>query len=168
MSSFNERFDPAREWEQKLRDKLRERGWKADLFGQGQLSDEWRHLLRGYADSYQRPALVRWMPDIITIVPTDLNTLAFIDAKTGTGNTGNYSVEINAHQAAKAFEDVFHVRVLFVWEDGGVLTTDDIEMRHCKRHDGDGTRGSGTPFYLVKNRFAAVFKDVFPYETDLF
>lgn len=162
MSNFNQRFGVARAWELGLRDKLRERGYSADLFGQGQLSDYWHKMLQGYRDSFDRPTLVRWMPDIIAATPDDPSSIVFIDAKTGTAKTGNYSVEINAHNSALAFENLLYVPVLFVWQDGGVLTTHAIGDRHFTRKDGANTTGSGTSFYLVQKRFATSVGARFP------
>lgn len=161
MSSFQERFRDARQWELDLRDKLRERGWIADLFGQALLTEQWRRILGAYSDSFGRPAIMRWMPDLITSAPDDPRTVKLIDAKTGDASTGNYSIEVDAHKAALAFENVMYVPVLFVWKDG-VLTTHDVEHKHFKRLDGSNTNGSGTPFFLVKKQFAKKPDNVFP------
>lgn len=161
MSNFHTRMANARKWEVELCQRLRDRGWVADLFGQGQLTEYWRTMLTGYRDSYGRPTLVRWMPDIIAAREGDPASLAFIDAKTGMASTGNYSVEINAHQAARAFENLLYIPVFFVWEDGGVLSTHTIENRRFNRHDGGNTNGSGTAFYLIRKQFATTFKQQF-------
>lgn len=162
MTTFAERMNPARAWELNLLDWLRKQGYSADLFGQGQLSDYWRGMLCGYRDSFGRPALIRWMPDIIAAVPDDPTTIVFIDAKTGNGNTGNYSIEINAVSAALAFENLLYVPVLFVWQDGRVLSAYEISNRRFKRMDGADAKGSGTAFYLIKRDFATPVREKFP------
>jgi len=161
MTTYAQRSKPAQAWELELVEKLRKAGWDAELWGQILLSDKWHNALREYRDSYGRPALIRWMPDIIAVRLDDMNSLTFIDAKTGSSErTGNHSVEINSHQAAKAFEAYFHIPVLFVWSDGA-LSTHDIENRHHSRRDGAGTNGSGTAFYLIDHTFATPLRDIF-------
>ena len=57
--SIDQRMREARKFERTVFDVLRSRGWTADPFGQGQLSQDIRAKLR------QVKTPVRWMPDII-------------------------------------------------------------------------------------------------------
>ena len=54
--SFDQRIREAHQFERTVLDALRVRGWTAELFGQGQLSEDVRAILR------QVETPVRWLP----------------------------------------------------------------------------------------------------------
>ena len=76
--SFTQRMREARKFERTVVDALRVHGWIAEPFGQGQLSESVRAILR----QVKTPA--RWMPDIIGCKRYPVRTLTvFVDAKAG-------------------------------------------------------------------------------------
>ena len=165
MSGFADRFVPARQWEDELIGKFRNRGWLAAPFGQAQIPEEMRPHLWQWADDYGRPTLLRWTPDIIAVRPTPQPFVCLVDAKTENArNQGsdNYSVEVRAVDAGLAIIRDWHMPVYYVWSDFGVLTPDAVLNRHGRRMDGDKADGSQTAYFLVAKRWALKAYDVFP------
>ena len=165
MTSFAERFEPARAWEAELIERLRSRGWLAAPFGQAQIPDEMRPHLWRWADNYGRATLLRWTPDIIAVRPTATPSVCLVDAKTESPKnqaSPNYSVEVNAVDAGLAIVRDWHMPLFYVWPDGGVLTPHLVANRWHRKLDGSGASGSQTAFYLVAKRWAMRVCDVFP------
>lgn len=153
---FMRRLDQAQEFEQKVIAELIARGWQAEGFGQGQLSEEMRDVIR----RVNTP--VRYMPDIIACKRFPARTLlVFIDAKAGDKwrETGNHDVETAALDAAEKWVALSECPYYFVFPDGGVLEPPALrELGQPGRFRGIG---SGTPFLLVPRsactRFNAIF-----------
>jgi len=165
MSGFDDRFRPAKQWEDELIERLQQRGWLAGPFGQAQIPEEMRPHLWRYLDDYGRTTLLRWTPDIIAVKPTRSPFCCLIDAKTESEknqNSLNYSVEINAVDAGLAIVRDWHLPLFYVWRDGGVLTPSDVANRWSRKMDGAGAGGSQTAYYLVAKRWAKDVRTVFP------
>lgn len=144
MTTFVERLQQATRHESAVLDALRRRGWTAELFGQGQLSEGVRNLLR------RTRSPVRWMPDIVACRQFPSKTLVvFVDAKSGERwrDTGNHDIEVAAVNAALAFHEFSECPVYYVFADYGVLSPAQIiELGTPGSWRGSG---SGTPFLLV-------------------
>jgi hypothetical protein len=153
---FSRRLEVAKEFEQKVIAELTLRGWLAEPFGQGQLSDEMREIIR----RVNTP--VRWMPDIICAKRlTATTSLRFIDAKAGDKwrETGNHDIEAAALDGAEKWESMSGCPVHFVFNDGGVISP--TVFRELAAPGTFRGLGSGTPFLLVTReacqRFDAVY-----------
>jgi hypothetical protein len=162
MSRFEERYNPGREWEIELAAGLEDRGWKVCEFGQGQLTDAAHKALRNWSDSYGRPSLIRWLPDLLA---WRAGEVYMIDAKTESERqktSQNVSIELDAMQVGTHIETVLNTPMLFVWRDGAA-TPRTISNRWHTRRDGRNTNGSGTSFLLVAKEhltpLSAVFGD---------
>lgn len=165
MSGFSDRMEPAAQWESKLIDILRQRGWLAAPFGQAQIPAEFRPHLARWLDDYGHSTLLRWTPDIIAVRPAEKPFVCLIDAKTENErnrDSANYAVEINAVDAGLAIVRSWHMPLFYAWPDGGVLTPEVVLNRWNRKLDGTGTSGSGTAFYLVAKRLARRQSEVFP------
>lgn len=143
--SFQKRMELARRHEERVLDSLNRRGWFAEFFGQGQLSEEMRSYLR------EVDTAVRWMPDIIASRRAANRTqLIFIDAKAGDRylKTGNHDIEVAALDSAERWIELSGDKCpyYFVFEDGGVATPDRI--RDTGKPGPYYGRGSGTPFLV--------------------
>lgn len=156
ITAFERRLERAVAFEEKVTATLIERSWRAERFGQGQISEEMRELLR------EVDTAVRWMPDIIAARRFAAGMrLVFIDAKAGERwrDTGNHDVETKALIGAELWREYSGCETYFVFTDGGVITPATFrEMAEPGRYVGNG---SGTPFYLVPtvacSKFSAVF-----------
>lgn len=155
--SFNVRLGAARELETKVIAGLESRGWFAWAFGQEQIPEQGRDILRRYKDDAHRPSLIRWMPDILALRETHRPQVALIDAKGGDGP--RYAIETRSLEAAEIFVGRLHTPVFFVCRGGGVLTPRDIRERGWPGPE--STKGSGTPYLLVDKRWAQKFDAVF-------
>lgn len=146
MNAFHRRLEEAKKHEAFVRVLLQIRGWTAEPFGQGQLTDAMRDHLRNIDTA------VRWMPDIIAAKRFANRTLvAFIDAKAGDRwkETSNHDIEISALKAAEKWIELSGEQCpyYFVFGDTGVLTPEDV--RGLGRRGSYYGNGSGTPFLLV-------------------
>lgn len=153
---FMRRLDLAQEFERKVIAELVSRDWQAEGFGQGQLSEEMREVIR----RVNTP--VRYMPDIIACKRfTGKTLLIFIDAKAGEKwrETGKHDVETAALDAAEKWVALSDCPYYFVFPDGGVLTPAVLrELGEPGRFRGVG---SGTPFLLVPRTVCTHFNTVF-------
>lgn len=144
MTTFAARMAEAALHEQAVLNEIRCRGWIAEPFGQGQLPERVRDLLRKHSST-----LVRWMPDIIAMkqFPNGMQ-LRFVDAKAGNKweTTGNHDVEIKALESADAFYSYAKAPVYFVFTDMGAAAPEDIwDVGWQGPNYGNG---SGTPYLL--------------------
>lgn len=160
MTTFAARMAPALEFEIAVIERFNSTGWRAFPFGQSQLPDECRDLLRRYEDGSRRPCLIRWMPDVIAFnVQTRRTYVALIDAKV-CGDRPNYAVEMSAAETAEAFTDRLYTPTFFVFDDWRVMTPREVRQRG--RAGPNRSNGSGTPYYLIEKGFSRPFAEVFP------
>ena len=161
MSDFQERMGLAAPWEGALIAALRAWDWTACPYGQGMLSADVRDALRVIATP------IRWHPDIIAVRG---DVACFVDAKAGTQETPNHSIE---QSSLAAFNDWYlHARlpVVVCWE---VIRANGRRSADCAftwdlLADGAPLRkmpyrgdGSGTSGYLWPKRRCRRFGDVF-------
>lgn len=150
------RLERAQEFEQKVVAALVERDWQAEGFGQGQLSEDMREVIR----RVNTP--VRYMPDIIACKRLVTGTrLVFVDAKAGDRwkDTGKHDVETAALDAAEKWVTLSECPYFFVFGDGGVLTPD--VLRELGQPGTFRGVGSGTPFLLVPRAACTPFGAIF-------
>jgi hypothetical protein len=158
VNDFRARFGAGVQWEKQLPDKLAVWGWDTTLFGQAQIPENFRDVLRDYEDSYGRPSLIRWLPDLLA---TRSGQICLIDAKTDSGSTPNYAVELDALRVGKAIVDHMFTPVYYVWPDGNVLTPRLVEQKVNRQMDGKNAKGSRTTFLLVDKCWALKAERVF-------
>lgn len=140
--SFANRMACAHKWEQDVAATIRQYGWGCEPFGQGQLSDNARGILR----HVQTP--LRWIPDLIAY--RDPYDVALFDCKWGRTDTPNWSIEIAAVESDINFFEFCGLPIYYVWPDYTCSTPDSVFEVGLRRAEGwhDGA-GSGTPYYLV-------------------
>jgi hypothetical protein len=163
MRTFLERMASASEFELTVLDALRDRGWSAERFGQGQLGENLRDHLR----KVDTP--VRWMPDIIAAKPFAARTIVvFIDAKAGQRyrDTGNHDLEVSALESAERWIEYSSDACphYFVFQDWGVTTP--AVVRELGWRGSWRGFGSGTPFLLFPVTACRPFDAIFgePYK----
>lgn len=158
MNDYRARFEAGSQWEKELPTKLAAWGWSVTPFGQAQIPEAFRTVLRDYEDSYGRPSRIRWLPDHIAARP---GQLCLIDAKTERSDTSNYAVELDAFEVGKLIVDHMFTPVYYVWRDGGVMTPRIVEQKVNRQLDGKNANGSRTSFLLVDKSWALKAERVF-------
>lgn len=141
--NFQRRMAQAVSHEDAVIEQLRQRGWLAERFGQGQLPGHVREQLRDIDTD------VRWMPDIIAMKSYPVGPqLRFIDAKAGDKwrTTGNHDIEIRALESAEAFYVYAKWPVYFVFSDMSIAAPE--EIREFGRPGPFYGNGSGTPYLI--------------------
>ena len=161
MTGFAGRLQTAIKFEDQLIERLNATGWQAFHFGQSQLPEACRAYLTRFEDGSRRPALIRWMPDVITFrqYPNGRVFVALLDAKV-CGDRPNYAIEMSAAETAEVFTDKLYTPTFFAFDDWRVLTPREVRQRG--RMGPAPVNGSGTPYYLVEKRYSRPFADVFP------
>jgi hypothetical protein len=161
VTTFAERMVPASKFEEELVDRLNGAGWRAFRFGQSQLPEECREYLTRFEDGARRPALIRWMPDVITFraFPNGRVFVALLDAKVCAGRP-SYAVEMSAVETAEVFTDRLFTPTFFAFDDWRILTPREVRQRG--RVGPHSPNGSGTPYYLVEKQFSRPISEVFP------
>lgn len=141
--SFDARLVKATAFEDAVIEKLRECGYLADRFGQGQLPERQRALLR-FHDTQ-----VRWMPDIACSRRFAKSSLfMFLDAKAGDTylRTGNHDIEKASLDALVEWKRFSKLPTFIITSDWKVHDPERI-LNLCWSGYFRGT-GSGTPFVL--------------------
>jgi hypothetical protein len=154
--SFDQRIRKAHEFECTVLDALRVRGWTAELFGQGQLFEDVRAILR------QVKTPVRWMADIIGCKKFAARTLTvFVDAKAGElwRRTNKHDVEQSAAESAHRWAEFSNCPVYFVFTDWSV--TIPATVLELDERGPDYGNGSGMPFLLVPRIACTTFDAIF-------
>src|SRR5262249_21810206 len=154
--SFELRIRKATQFERRVLDALRARGWTAELFGQGQLPEDVRAHLR------QVDTPVRWMPDIIACKEYPVRALTvFVDAKAGERwrQTNKHAVEQSAAESANRWKEFSNCDTYFVFTDWSV--TIHSTVLELDERGPDYGNGSGTPFLLVPRVACTPFDAVF-------
>lgn len=153
---FERRLEVATAFEVKVVAALVERGWRAERFGQGQLSEEMREIIKKVNTK------VRYMPDVIAAKDFSAKTrLVFVDAKAGDKwqETGNHDIEAAALDGAEKWQQFSECPVYFVFANGDTITPQNFREM-CKPGRFRGI-GSGTPFLLVTRSACSPFNVVF-------
>jgi hypothetical protein len=159
--SFAERMATASTHEIAVKQRLNDRNWQAELFGQILLPPNLRDLLKQYSDDYGNPTLLRWLPDILAgYLRPGRAYCCLIDAKTCGPNQKNYAVEKSAIDALAILTQALHIPSFFVFDDWGVLTAHIIQQRGWSGPDHGN--GSGTAYFLVERRYSLPFDRIFP------
>lgn len=159
IDNFQNRLAVAKQHEWNVMRNLHIRCWLAEPFGQGQLSDGMRDLIKGVRSH------VRYLPDIIAAETGQRahGRLVFIDAKAGETflRTGNHDIESAALDAAKCWAHFAGAccEVYFVFGDGGVISPDGAATQARQGHYRGN--GSGTPFVLIPASSCVPFPVVF-------
>lgn len=152
--SFTTRFHDAAKWEQALMGDLTRIGWNVAPFGREQIPQKMRPELINWRDKDGHPTGIRWLPDMIATCPTT-GEFCLIDAKSeGRSNTCNFAIEVAAVETGMALVTHLRTPVFYVWPGGLTLTPRSVFDNQHACLDGNGARGSGTPFYLIDKSFA--------------
>jgi hypothetical protein len=153
---FERRLEAATVFEVKVVAALIERDWRAERFGQGQLSEEMRDVIRQVQTS------VRYMPDVIAAKKFKaVNRLMFVDAKAGEKyrETGNHDVETAALEGAEKWQQFSDCPVYFVFTNGDTITPQ--VFRELGKPGPYRGVGSGTPFLLIPRSACTPFDATF-------
>ena len=158
--TFQQRFGGGRGWEVELAEGLVARGWQVCEFGQGQLDDNAHQALRSWTDTYGRPSLIRWLPDLLAWRD---RLVYMIDAKSETAKNAasdNVAIELDAFAVGLSIEKVLNTPMLYVWK-AGAATPRTIENRWHRRLDGGKADGSGTAFILMDKKYLTPLPQIF-------
>lgn len=156
MNGFARRLEVATAFEERVVAALIERDWRAERFGQGQLSTEMRDIIR----RVKTP--VRYMPDIIAAKRFSAHTrLVFVDAKAGDRwkDTGKHDIETAALDGADLWQQYSGCDTYFVFSNGDTITPQ--TFRELAAPGTFRGSGSGTPFMLATRAACSRFDDVF-------
>lgn len=156
--TWHERRALAEPFEDHVIGLLRDSGWDAERFGQGQLSETMRLHLR----QIKPPTAVRWLPDIIAGRTTALrtSTIRYVDAKAGETwrKTGNHAVEVSPVNADDEWQLYSGTEVFYVFTDGGVATPERVRATGWKCC---GVGPHRTDFWLFPRVACKPFEAVF-------
>lgn len=147
--TFAQRMAAATAHECAVAERLAGAGYEVCPFGQSQIPDGVRDVLR------TSDCEIRWLPDLLAV---RAGRVLWIDAKGGTSQTANYSIEVAAlrchRKLAVAGYPVVIVWGDFRWNYAGDLIPDDLI---AGTYSGNG---SGTPFALVKKLMARPWSEL--------
>ena len=100
---------------------------------------------------------IRWMPDIIACRDS---VVILVDAKEAQRlDTPNWTIEAAAFDAGTAFQATFGHPLLYVWHDFTANLHDELVFANSDPWGGL-TRGSGTPYWLVRKTTTRPLDDV--------
>lgn len=156
--SFQKRMSAARAHEELVMNELSRRGWVAEPFGQGQLSERMRGALR------EVDTPVRWMADIIAAKPYPARmVIRFIDAKAGDRwrETGNHDIEQAALDSAENWVEFSGKQCEFFYVFGDLGVISPMDARELVKPGQFRGSGSGTPFVLLPAAACVPFDAVF-------
>ena len=161
--AYGDRIRPGLLHEEAVIQRLQASGWLAERFGQGQLSEPFRQLLKQFMNTAHQPSLIRWLADIITGRPMsmELSTVSLVDAKCCNGRP-NYAIELSSIETAEIFSDRLYTPTFYVFDDFTVLTPREARQRGRPGPDPQPGCGSGTPYVLVDKRYGHPFDEIFP------
>ena len=155
--SFESRMAQAQAFEAEVSAELTLRGWDVASFGQGLLTREARQILGHHAHAQHR-----WLPDMVAYHPRR-DRHAMIDAKSCAGP--NYSIEKSSLSALVEHEQTAVMPVYIVFSDWATIRATelwDLTDTSVCRTGPPPTRGSGTPYWLIrKGAIHTSFDDVF-------
>lgn len=164
--SFTTRNAQAIAFENEVIERLHRNGWHAEQFGQGQMSEYARELLRRFVhpDPNVGPTLIRWMPDILAgRMYGEHAYVALIDAKVCGEQYSNQAIEIKALEAAEVFEQL-HIPCFYVFSNWKVVKP--AEARRYGYEGRPSRNGSGTPYLLFEKDVGEDFERFFGAKTD--
>jgi hypothetical protein len=161
--TYDDRVRPGQLHELAVMERLRQAGWIAEPFGQGQLSDPFRRLLKQFETTAHQPTLIRWLADIIAgrEVGTDRSSVVLVDAKCCNGRP-NYAIELSAIETAEVFCNQLYTPTVYVFDDFHCLTPREARQRGRQGNDPAPGNGSGTPYVLIDKRWGHAFDEFFP------
>lgn len=137
MTTFSERLSHAQRHEGAVADALERLGYTVTRFGQGQLSEAAREVLKAHHSP------IRWMPDLLAV---NLRHAVLVDAKNTAGR--NYAIETAAHDAHYSMAVALGTPVVYVWGDMHANTWYQVDL-YAEPYTGPECNGSGTPFKLM-------------------
>jgi hypothetical protein len=149
MHSFHNRLRAGSAHELRVAAELERRGWVVDLFGQGALKPEIRHVLN------RIDTRLRNLPDMIAARGMEL---VVIDAKDRMSSTESrrYAISRKCVSAGLQWLGAYGIPIYYVFGNLGVLTpTEVMSYGHL------GPRGMGGSYYLINERLAHPFDAVF-------
>lgn len=143
MDSFAERLQVGRAFEDQVRDRLERDGWESSKFGQEQLPEKHRRILR------RQDTSIRHMPDVLASrMIGELAVSAFFDAKSGEvfRRTGKHGIETASLMALVEWKRAHKLPTYIVTADW-CLHDPEYVLSICEDGHYLG-KGSGTPFKL--------------------
>ena len=151
MSTFSERLLAGDIHQQRVEKELDARAWSVTPWGQGILPEPIR---QGIRDSGSR---FRHFPDLVAARPGELVTIDAKDRMRSTA-TGRYAISRECVSFGLQFVAAFGIPVYYVFGNLGVLGPADVMS-----YGTIGPRSTGGAYYLINERLAHHFDDVFGY-----
>jgi len=141
LSTFEHRLDAALQHEDAVALALERLGYTVTHFGQGQLSEAAREVLKAHDNP------IRWMPDLLAV---NLRHAVMVDAKFTAGR--NYAIQTKAHEAHYSMAIALGTPVVYVWGDMHANTWYQVDQ-YADQYLGTPANGSGTPFKLLRTAY---------------
>jgi hypothetical protein len=133
--------------EEEVRQAFVSLGFMCEHIGQGTETVAVRDIMRGVKSPF------RWMPDLVARKD---NRLLWIDAKKCEPHQPNYSLELDAYDAFRKWQDYAGHGCVYVWGDMHYCSLDHIRMgldSYEIRRGPRSHRGSGTPYVLIPKKY---------------
>lgn len=150
-SDYAERAATGEAHEQRVARELRGREWAVASWGQGILPEQIRQAIR---DSGSR---FRYFPDLVAGRPGEIATIDAKDRMRST-ETGRYAIARECVSFGLQFVAAFGIPVYYVFGNLGVLTPTEVHS-----YGRIAPRSLGGSYYLIGERLAHHFDDVFGY-----
>lgn len=151
MTTFSERLAVGDTHQQRIEKELDARNWAVAPWGQGILPEAHRQAIR---DSGTR---FRHFPDIVATRPGEFVSIDAKDRMHST-ETGRYAISKDCVSFGLQFIAAFGIPVYYVFGNLGVLCPTEVMS-----YGTIGPRSTGGAYYLVSERLAHHFDDVFGY-----
>lgn len=154
---FEDRLNHAVSWENEVRERLEQIGFITNKYGQGvQLEPEFRNAIRRM-NANLTAQFVRYLPDWVVAIKD--KSCYLVEAKSDMSNTPNYSYECASYDMGIKLHSI-GVDVIVVFSGWKADFIYNLTIKKYKK-DPRKTKGSGTPFGLIKKESVPLFDDFF-------
>lgn len=149
MSSFSDRLSFGEQHEKRVRAELEERGWEVTPWGQAIVPEFTRRVIHEAAPKFGHE------PDLVAARAGEFVAIDAKDRMHST-ETGRYAVSRSCVDFGLQYVGAFGVPLFYVFGNLGVLCPTEIRSYGML-----GPRATGGAYYLVPERLAHHFDDVF-------
>lgn len=149
MTTFSERLAVGDTHQQRVERELESRNWTVSPWGQGILPEAIRQGIRDSGSRFGH------FPDLVAARPGELVTIDAKDKMRST-DTGRYAISRECVSFGLQFVAAFGIPVYYVFGNLGVLCPAEVMS-----YGTIGPRATGGAYYLVSERLAHHFDDVF-------
>ena len=149
--TFGQQLAVGEAHERRVTKELEERGWTVTPWGQGIMPETIRQAIREAGSRF------RHFPDMVAGRPGEIVTIDAKDRMRST-ETGRYAISRECVAFGLQFVAAFGIPVYYVFGNMGVLCPTEVMS-----YGQIGPRSTGGAYYLISERLAHHFDDVFGY-----